>query len=92
MHDTTIKALGQNVNEILTYFVHFLLYVHLWMIIELHGDNNYNVFTTIDNISCQLSQINLHGTHGISINFQHKYNYISMPYYKIAILIWYISP
>jgi hypothetical protein len=40
----TTKVLGQNANEILTYFVCFLLFVHLWMIIKLHGDNNYNYF------------------------------------------------
>jgi hypothetical protein len=37
----TTKVLAQNVDEILTYFVCFLLFVHLWMIIELHGDNDY---------------------------------------------------
>jgi len=87
LHDTTIKVLGQNVDEILTYFVHNLLSIHIWMIIELHGDNNYNLLTTMDNISCRLSQINVHGTHGISITFQHKYNFISMHKYKSAILI-----
>jgi hypothetical protein len=78
LHDTTTKVLGQNVDEILTYFVHFLLSIHVWMIIELHGDNNYNFFITMDNITYQVSQISLHGAHGISINFQHKYNSISM--------------
>jgi len=74
----TTKVLGQNVDEILTYFICFLLFVHLWMIIELHGDNDYIFFTTMDNISCQLSQTNLHGAHGISIIFQHKFNSILM--------------
>jgi len=78
LHDTITKKLGQNVDEILIYFVCNLLSIHIWMIIELHGDNNYNFFTTMDNISCRLSQISLHGTHGISITFQHKYNFISM--------------
>jgi hypothetical protein len=41
LHDTITKVLSQNVDEILTYFVHFLLSIHLWMITELHGDNNY---------------------------------------------------
>ncbi len=77
-HDTTTKVLGQNVYEILSYFVHFLLFVHSCIITKLHGDNNHNFLTTMDNISCQLSQISLHGTHGISINFQHKYSFISM--------------
>jgi len=52
--------------------------MHSLRSVELHGDNNYNFFTTMDNISCRLSQISLHGTHGISIIFQHKYNSISM--------------
>jgi len=30
------KVLSQNVDENLTYFVCFLLSVHLWMTIELH--------------------------------------------------------
>jgi len=85
LHDTTTKVLGQNVDEILTYFVCNFLSIHIWMIIELHGDNNYNFLTTMDNISCHLSQINLHGTHGISITFQHKY--ISMHKSKSTILI-----
>jgi len=37
LHDTTTKVLGQTVDEILTYFICFLLSVHLWMIIELDG-------------------------------------------------------
>jgi hypothetical protein len=74
----TTKVLGQNVDANLAYFVHFLLFVHSCMITKLHGDNNHDFFTTMDNISCQLSQISLHGAHGISINFQHKYNSISM--------------
>jgi hypothetical protein len=40
----TTKVLGQNVDENLTYFICFLLFVHLWMIIELHGDNDYIYF------------------------------------------------
>jgi len=87
LHDTTTKVLGQNVNEILTYFVHFLLFVHLWMIIELCDDNNYNFLITMDNISYKLFQINLHGAHGISINFPHKYNFVSMHKSKLTILI-----
>jgi hypothetical protein len=47
----TTKVLDQNVHEILTYFVRFLLSIHFLMIIELHGDN-YFFFTTMDNISC----------------------------------------
>jgi hypothetical protein len=54
------------------FFVRSLLFVHLWMIIELHGDKNYNFFIIMGNISDQLSQISLHGKYGISINFQHK--------------------
>ncbi len=77
-HDTTTKVLGQYADEILTYFVRFLLSIHIWMRIELHADNNYIFFTTMQNIICRLYQISLHGTHGISINFQHKYNSISM--------------
>jgi hypothetical protein len=44
LHDMITKVLGQNVDEILTYFVHFLLFVHLRMITKLHGDNYYNYF------------------------------------------------
>jgi hypothetical protein len=67
LHDMTAKVIGQNVNEILTYFIHFFLSVHLWMITKLDGDNNYIFFTTMDNINCPLFQISLHGAHGISI-------------------------
>jgi hypothetical protein len=70
----TTNVLGQNVVEILTYFIHFFLFVHLWIITKLHGNNDYiYIFTTMD-ISCWLFQINLHGACGISINFQQKYN------------------
>jgi hypothetical protein len=41
----------------------------------------------MNNISYQLSQTSLHSTHGISINFQHKYNYFSMHYFELTILI-----
>jgi hypothetical protein len=57
------------------------------MMTEWHGDNNYDFFTTMDNINDQLFQISLHGAHGISIIFQHKYNYISMHQFKFTILI-----